>query len=436
MLAKLPSGTERQGAEKATEKNWVNYLYDFGIFTYWNLAKLASLRQEKAKKWVNGRSGWYEDILRATDNWEDFERVWFHCSSLGEFEQARPVIEGLRKKCPNTKILLTFYSPSGYDIRKDYQYADHVCYMPFDFRFDMELFVELVKPHVAIFTKYDFWLNTYEAIKYHKVHLICLSVHVSNNKMLNWPLKAYYQKVFRCVHTVLAQNETTAQVIKQLRPSVSVQVTGDTRVDRVLDLVEQAQPAPFILQWKANYSLYILGSVWPEDIDALEQFINNLPSGSKVLIAPHEIEDSAITRLMKPINKYWSLASEQHVDSPILVLNSMGKLANLYQYADFAWIGGAFKQGLHNILEPAAFGKPVFFGTEYSKFQEAIDLIGLGAAFSCASSTEFEEKLKDANVRREEIAVSLSKYFESQKGASEKAVELIANILNKQLSKN
>jgi 3-deoxy-D-manno-octulosonic-acid transferase len=397
------------------------------------MAKLFALRKEKARKWVEGRSGWYQDILRATENWEDFPRVWFQCASLGEFEQARPVIEGLKRERPNTKILLTFYSPSGYDIRKAYQHADHICYMPFDFRFDMELFVELVKPHVAIFTKYDFWLNAFEALRYHKVPLICLSVHVSNRKMLNWPLRAFYRKIFNCVHTVLAQHESTSLLVKQIRPSISIQVTGDTRVDRVLDLVKQAKPDSFIQAWKGNNTMYILGSVWPEDMDALALFINHLDTESKVLIAPHEIDEASIARLMKPIINPWKLASENKTDSQILLLNAMGKLANLYQYADYVWIGGAFKQGLHNILEPAAFGKPVFFGPEYSKFQEAEDLVRLETAFSCANSSDFKEKLKQASTKREEIKEKLSKYFESQRGASQKAVDLIGHTLDKQL---
>jgi 3-deoxy-D-manno-octulosonic-acid transferase len=431
MFIRLPSATHPSNPNQALERTWINHLYDLGIFVYWNLAKLWALKNSKAQKWVEGRKNWYKTLFTATENWTDSKTIWFQCASLGEFEQARPVIEGIRKQFPESKILLTFYSPSGYEVRKNYAEVDFVCYLPFDFRFDMELFLDLVKPRVVVFTKYDFWLNAFEAIRSKRIPLVCLSVHLNSQKINRWPLRAYYRQIFDCVHVVLAQNQDSAAAVKLIKPSLSTRVTGDTRIDRVLDLASNHATDANLAAWKGSNSLFIIGSAWPEDIAALADWINQANLPQRILIAPHEIKEKAISVLMKPVNKEWQLVSAGQWSSNIQVLDSMGQLANLYGHADFVWVGGAFKQGLHNILEPAVFGVPVFFGPQFQKFQEAVDLESKQLAFSCSTSQEFDLRLVSAFERKNEIRQKLQKYFDSQKGASQKAINLLSDLLNK-----
>ncbi len=431
MFIRLPATGSHEKKIKSRERTWVNHFYDLGIFGYWNLAKLWALKDKKASKWVEGRKNWYEEVISVSDLWEDKQRIWFQCASLGEFEQARPVIEGLKKEKPELIVILTFYSPSGFEVRKNYSHADFVCYLPFDFRFDMELFVELIKPQVAVFTKYDFWLNAFESIRNNNIPLVCLSVHLNATRVLKWPLRTFYRKIFDCVHVLFAQDKETVLAVKALKPSLTALLTGDTRIDRVLTLAQTHAPDPFISSWKGERSLFIIGSAWPEDIAVLATWINQVGQNICLLIAPHEIDKEKIEFLMKPVSEGWNLYSSGDTSSKIIVLDSMGQLANLYGQADFVWIGGAFKQGLHNILEPAVFGVPVFFGPDFSKFQEANNLVELNLAFSCSTVETFQQQLSEVQRRLPEIEIGLQTYFQKQQGASQIAIEKLVEMLNK-----
>ncbi len=380
-------------------------IYQLGIFCYNFLIKIASKFNQKAKKIYLGRKGTFSVLQEnKSQHFDNQNVVWFHCASLGEFEQARPVLEGFKKNYPYFKILLTFFSPSGYEVQKNYAYADVVVYLPSDSKENAQKLLQLVQPKIVFFAKYEFWHFYLSEIKRQQIPCILFSAIFREKQVFFRFYGSFYRKMLDNFSSIFVQNNhskillTTILTENQLK---NVFVGGDTRFDRVKAICEAKKEIIIAEKFKNKQPLLIIGSSWDEDLTVLVPFINNFVLPLKIIIAPHEINQQKIKELRQKINKKTTLFSENNQnnslenihENDVLIIDNVGMLSSLYAYADFAFVGGGFKQGLHNILEAATFGLPIFFGNkEYQKYQEATDLITQKGAFAVADNKDFEKQ--------------------------------------------
>lgn len=399
----------------------------------------------KVNKWKIGQKETWEKLKSYSLTHQNSKCIWFHAASLGEFEQGRPVIEAFRALHPEWKIVLTFFSPSGYEIRKDYDQADLVCYLPADSQSNVTQFLDLIQPDLVCFIKYEFWYNYLNTLKKRRIPTFLFSAIFRENQLFFKPYGSFYRKMLFCFDKIFVQNENSFVLLKSIGYQ-NVIVSGDTRLDRVNTISKQVKPIPEIAAFKNNEPLLVVGSAWPDDMEILIPFINQFKEPLKILIAPHEINQTQIEKWQKqivPISEKWTNINTKSTDNQsktnfkVLFLDTIGLLSSVYQYADFAYIGGAFGDGLHNILEPAAFGMPIFFGDKkYSKFQEAFDLIAQKAAFTISNETELYQKFNELYQNKSEYAATaiISKNY-IQKNAG--ATQIVIDVLNKSIaSKN
>jgi 3-deoxy-D-manno-octulosonic-acid transferase len=368
------------------------FLYDLGIRLYSLLIRLASLRSKKAAAWINGRKDLLSRIGEEIITGEN--RVWFHFASLGEFEQGRPVLEELKLKAPETSIIITFFSPSGYEIRKDYTLADHVFYLPLDTRTNAREFIRLIEPKFAIFTKYEYWYYYFDELHQKEIPLLIVSgIFRENQAFFKW-YGSLHREMLRKVSHFFIQNETSEKLLSNLGLT-NITVTGDTRFDRVLKHSKQVKSIPDVEQFCYNWKIFIAGSTWPEDESLLSDLSQDFPDW-KFIIAPHETNSEHIRQLEKlfPSSVRLSNIKSGSNENRILIVDSIGLLSSLYQYGDIGYIGGGFGVGIHNTQEAAAFGLPVLFGPNFGKFQEARDMIELGAAFSIKNLNELSKRMQ------------------------------------------
>lgn len=407
----------------------MRFLYSFGIHLFHFFIQISSLFNSKAKAWVLGRKNLFQklkaDIPLPID-------IWMHCASLGEFEQGRPLLETLRKQYPNKQILLTFFSPSGYEIRKNYKQVDFVYYLPIDTSYRARYFLDIVQPQMAIFVKYEFWQNyLFELQKRNISTLLISAIFHSKQPFFQW-----YAPLFRpaldCFTQIFVQNKSSAKLLDEIGVQ-HYQIAGDTRVDRVLEIAKSAKAFPIIEQFKANQKTLIAGSTWPPDEAILAAYINeNTDDNWKYIFAPHDISESHILELSKrfdiAILRYTEV--DEHTDLAslkILIVDTIGMLSQIYQYGEVAYIGGGFGAGIHNTLEPIAFDLPVIFGPKYQKFEEAIRLVELGGGFVAESKADFEtifEILKDAESHLK-TSQAVSSYIQANQGATDKILDYI-----------
>ena len=403
------------------------FLYNAAIRVSGLLIRLASLWNPKARLWVAGRNSIFQK-LETSFAANTAPVVWFHCASLGEFEQARPVIEQLKTTEQNSKILLTFYSPSGYEIRKNYECADWVFYLPLDTESHARRLVAIVKPAIVYFAKYEFWHHYLHQLKRRGIPVVLFSAIFRPTQLFFKPYGGFFRAMLRCFTHIFVQNTESARLLEGIGIR-QVSVAGDTRIDRVIQIAAQAKAIPLAAQFKAGQPLLVIGSAWPGDLNLLVPFINRFSGPLKVILAPHEITEHNIRQIEKTLHKRtvrYSSASETTVsEADVLVIDNIGMLGSLYQYGDFAYIGGGFIDGIHNILEPAVFGMPVFFGPNYRKFQEAHDLIGLRAAFPVKDTPEFAAafgRFHADTVLRRQAAQTSRDYIRQNAGATGKIV--------------
>lgn len=375
-------------------------LYDIGIFFYGFIAKLLSLFQVKARKWVEGRQNLLEYLQSElqTKKIKKNELIWFHCSSLGEFEQGRPLIEAIKEKYPKEKILLTFFSPSGYDIQNEYAYADIVAYLPLDTKKNARDFVKLVQPKMVFWVKYEFWYYLLENLHHSNIPVFLISGIFRPNHFFFSPFGKSHRQCLYFFEHIFVQNSTSRNLLEKLNIK-NITVAGDTRLDRVLMIADENRRYSLIEQFAdaSDKPIIICGSTWPADDDIIVQYINNnrrqLPY--RFIIAPHEIEAHKINALKKKIKIpaicYSGSTREKIGNFDVLIIDNIGMLSALYRYGYFAYIGGAFGTGLHNILEPIVFGLPVVFGRNYQKFDEAISIINNKGGVSIKNIEEFSE---------------------------------------------
>jgi 3-deoxy-D-manno-octulosonic-acid transferase len=370
----------------------VLFLYNLGIRIYYLLILFASIFNRKARLWINGRKRIFEQIHSKID--PNSSVIWFHCSSLGEFEQGRPVMEKIRDVFPGKKILLTFFSPSGYEIRKNYTGADYIFYLPLDTKRNAERFLNLIKPETVFFIKYEYWYHfLFQLHKMNiKVYLIS-GIFRSGHVFFKWYGK-WFRKILRTFHHLFLQDNDSAELLKSIGFK-NVTICGDTRFDRVYAIAQKVKEFPAIRSFTDGKMTLIAGSTWPPDEDLIVRFMNENKLPVKYIIAPHEIHERGIIQLQESIKRKtarYTLMNESEIkEADVLIIDTIGILSSLYQYGSIAYIGGGFGKGIHNILEAATFGLPIIFGPNFNKFREANDLIKLNGAFSIKNLTEFNK---------------------------------------------
>ena len=367
-------------------------IYNLFIFFYSVFVRIAAMFNNKARLFVKGRKSWKENLQNKID--KNTKYIWFHCASLGEFEQGRPVIEELKKQFKEYRIILTFFSPSGYEIRKNYELADMVLYLPFDTRKNASAFLKLVNPEKVFFIKYEYWYHYISEIKKRNIPLFVVSAIFRENQIFfkknlwgNW-----YRNLLNQVEHFFLQNESSAQLLSKIGIT-NYTISGDTRFDRVYAIANGSKKVPVVDKFRGNSMLIVAGSTWKPDEELLIAFINN-STDLKFIIAPHEVSPSNINRihqlLKKPSISFSKITEAEINNVDVLIIDSIGILSSVYHYGNIAYIGGGFGVGIHNILEAATFGLPVIFGPNYKKFKEAVDLILQGGAFSIQNLKELK----------------------------------------------
>lgn len=404
----------------------MNILYNTGISAYSFMIRLVSPFNEKAAQWVKGRKGIRDkirDIKRGNER-----LVWFHAASLGEFEQGRPVIEALKKEQPGTKVVLTFFSPSGYEIRKNYTGADYILYLPADTPGNAAFFVKQLRPDTAIFIKYEFWYNyLHELYKHHiPVYLISAIFRPEQPFFKSWG--GLHRKMLGFFTRLFVQDAESVSLLESIGIK-NAQQTGDTRFDRVKQIADAAKDIEKVAKFCAGQPAVVCGSTWPPDEDILMEYINNYSGPYKWIIAPHETGESHINSIFgkckKKITRYTDTAGIP-ADYDVLIIDCIGLLSAVYRYGKISYIGGGFGVGIHNTLEAAVYGIPVIFGPKYCKFNEAVSLLRDGGAFTIKNKEELKELL-DTLTNSPEIAATTGAcaldYVNSQLGATQIIIE-------------
>ena len=357
------------------------WLYNFGLTLYVWLIRLVAPRHPKARLWIDGRKDLYKRMAETIDPTDRI--VWVHVASLGEFEQGRPIIERIRKTHPEYKILLTFFSPSGYEVRKNYQGVDYIFYLPIDTPRNARRFLDAAHPEIAIFVKYEFWLNLLRDLRRRKVRTYIVSAIFRRNSIFFRPYGGMWRQALESFDVMFVQNEESKKLLAGLGFD-NVIVAGDTRFDRVAEIAAAAKHIDIIDRFKGDKRLFVAGSTWNPDEELLIRLINDNPD-VKVIVAPHEMDEGRMARLAAEAKggtlRYTQCTPHTAYGSKqLLILDTVGILASVYGYATWSYIGGGFGVGIHNTLEAATFGLPVAFGPNYAKFKEARDLVTLGAA--------------------------------------------------------
>lgn len=377
-------------------------LYDIGIFLYGLIARITALWQTKAQLFVNGRKHIYslaENDLAG----ENRKRIWFHVASLGEFEQARPLIETIKDAHPAYAIILTFFSPSGYEIRKSYQGADYIYYLPLDTPGNAQKWVHILNPHLVLFAKYDLWYHYLRALDRRKVPtLLFSSVFREGQVFFKW-YGSLHRKMLHFFSHIFVQDAASRDRLAGIGVH-RVSIAGDTRIDRVLGIKKQSADLSRIQAFKSNKKLIVVGSAWKSDWTlVLDAFSSRLSGVYRLLIAPHHIDERTVQQIVQDAAPLQACTfSAPSAGASVMVLDTMGMLSAVYRLADMAWVGGGFRSsGIHNVLEPAVYGLPVFFGPNYRKFIEAKELIRMGAAVTVSSSEEWLSRLSEKqNIRQ------------------------------------
>ena len=399
----------------------MKFLYNLSILIYITGIRLVSPFNRKAALMVKGWKNWQRDLSRKVGKSDKY--IWIHCASLGEFEQGRPIIEEIKKRKPGYKILLTFFSSSGYEVRKNYQHADVVCYLPPDSPRNARLFTSTVSPEKVIFVKYEFWNNYISAVRKRDIPLYLVSgIFRKEQHFFKW-YGGFFRSILKKFTKIYVQNSESHDLLLSIGLSTSA-IAGDTRFDRVLQIASEARSIRRIEEFRGDERLFLAGSSWPPDEEIIVKYINASPGKMKWVFAPHEIDEENIRRLESLFTagcvRYSDFTPEKS-DARVMIIDNIGMLSSAYRYAYIAEVGGGFGKGIHNVLEPACWGIPVLFGPEHGKFREAVDLISEGGAASFRDYGEFEAVL-DRWLSDEEFykkaAESAGQYVNKNSGAT------------------
>lgn len=389
--------------------------------------QIAALKNIKAKQWVDGRKNTFEYLEQTISDTDQI--IWIHAPSLGEFEQARPLIKILKKEYVQYKVLVTFYSPSGYEVRKDSNLFDYVCYLPVDTKSNAERFVKLVNPVFTFFVKYDFWPNYLMTLQYSNHQHYVISAIFRTNHYIFRKAGAWMLALLSKIDHFFVQNEDSKYLLLT-RNITQVTNVGDTRFDRVIEITQNLTKLPILESFKDETPLFIFGSTWSHGEDMLIEFIKHYGNRFKYVIAPHEIRSENLINLESQIQlevlRYSSANEHNAAIAEVLIIDNIGLLSSLYAYADLAYIGGGFGRGIHNTLEAATFGMPIFIGPNNEKFQEAIDLKKIGVAIEIKSAQEMIAQcdlLLTRPNKWEKLKEKSALYVKEKTGATKKIVQ-------------
>ena len=396
-------------------------MYTLSIRIYGAFIYIASFFNNKASMWVKGRKkNTFEPLQQKS--------IWMHCASLGEFEQGRPVLEAMKNAYPGYPIVLSFFSPSGYEIRKNYPLADVVTYLPLDTPGKAEQFISAVNPALVLWVKYEYWLNHLSFLRQKDIPVLLISGHFR----INQPFFKWYGKIWREAlegfDRLFVQHQSSLELLKQIKLDSKAIVSGDTRFDRVFQIATNAAPISTLESFSADSRVIVAGSTWPKDETILKQFIEKHPQ-YKLILAPHEVNDKRMNELKTefPSAVFLSVYSEKKdALAQILIVDTIGLLSQLYGYATIAYIGGGFNKGIHNTLEAAVYGKPVLFGPKYQKFKEASEMIDIGCAFPIENEktlTRIADKLNSEESLYINTCSKAKEYVSKKKGATQVIID-------------
>ena len=411
-------------------------IYNFIMRAYYLAIHIAAIKNPKAKEWIEGRRNEgikelkKEGTNKLTPSSLHSDRIWMHCSSLGEFEQGKPILEALRKKYPDAFIILTFFSPSGYNIRKKEPLADLVRYLPLDTKHNAQKFIETIQPTLVFFVKYDIWWHYLETLHQEKIPTYLISAVYSKSKWHGFSFqKIYLTRALRFFTHIFLQDETSFEILSA-NGFRNLTVCGDTRIERSLANATLNNINSIVENFIGNSKTIICGSTWLSDEKFILEWFNN-PSYSdwKFIITPHSIAATRIKEIQNLFQEVvlYSDYNENEKYRRVLVINNIGLLSSLYRYADIVYIGGGFGKSIHNTLEPAAFGKPIIFGPKYKKFIEGVYFVKNGGAFSFGNSAQLLKiinNLKEIEARNKAANILLS-YMNANAKATEKIMDII-----------
>lgn len=408
----------------------MHLFYNLGIALFDLAVSLAAPFSKRAALLVKGRKTVWDTLGGVS---LEGDVIWVHCASLGEFEQGRPLIEAIRKKNPSYKIVLSFYSPSGYEVRKNYKEADVVCYLPSDTRANAKRFISTVNPRMVFFVKYEYWYNYFRELKEVGTPLYLVSAIFRKDQIFFKWYGGWFRKILNNVKCFYIQDEKSAALLDGIGIKAYI-VAGDTRFDRVAAIAAAANPIPVVENFATGAKVLVAGSTWPADEQIIASYINKSAKDVKLIIAPHMVDESHIQQLERrfilPVCHYTKVKGEIGADVRVLIIDTIGLLSAIYRYGSVAYLGGGFGKGIHNTLEAATYGMPVIFGPRHLKFKEAIDLKEKGAGFSINDSVEFgnlmerlwDDENKDYLKKSGEAALE---YVQSMCGATEEILKLI-----------
>jgi 3-deoxy-D-manno-octulosonic-acid transferase len=408
------------------------FLYNLFVVFASQALKLIAIFNPKIKLFVEGRKVVFptlEQKIKPSD-----KTIWFHAASLGEYEQGLPVIEKIKEKFPTHKIVITFFSPSGYEVRKNNTVADVTVYLPLDTKKNAKQFLSLVHPELVFFIKYEYWLNYLSELKRSSTPTYLISGIFRENQMFFQWYGGFYRKALDTFTYFFVQNENSKKLLTRLGKA-NVSVSGDTRFDRVAAILEKDNSLDFISEFKNNTLTIVVGSSWPKDENLLLAFINSNKYNVKFIIAPHNIKADQIQQLKNSITKKTVLFSERNdknlTDYDVFIIDTIGILTKIYSYADIAYVGGGFgNPGIHNILEPATYGVPIVIGPNYSNFAEATALVNLEGCVSVSNKKELESALISLiliEVERQEKGHICETFIQMNKGATDIIMNTIMN---------
>ena len=400
------------------------FFYNLFIFFYGKLIYIYSFFNKKAAAWINGRKHFPD--LHSVE-----KTIWMHCASLGEFEQGRPLIEKLKIDFPNYPIVVSFFSPSGYEIRKDYPVANKIIYLPLDTASNAKKIIKQINPALAIWVKYEFWMNCLNELKNQQIPVILIAGIFRKNQPFFKAYGGIWKKVLSAFEHLFVQNQNALQLLNEVNIH-NISVCGDTRFDRVIEIAEQSNPVPLIKAFKNNHTLLIAGSTWEEDEKILSTYSQENPE-LKLVIVPHEIQQQNLNRIKRNFKNAilyseWKKNDQKEIKTDVIIVDSIGLLSSLYKYADITYIGGGFNKGIHNTLEAAVYGKPVLFGPRYHKFEEAKGLIENNAGISINDFTSLKSALDSLLADRKillKTGENAQRYVYENKGATEKIINYI-----------
>ena len=410
----------------------MHFLYNLIIQFTQFLLKIIALFSPKMQLFVNGRKDVFT-ILKQKISAND-QTIWFHAASLGEYEQGLPVIEKIKEKYPSHKIIVTFFSPSGYEVRKNNTVADVTVYLPLDTPKNSKLFLELVHPDLVFFIKYEFWINYLDQLQKQNIPTYLISGIFREKQLFFRWYGGFYRKALDSFTHFFVQNEDSKKLINLLGKT-NVTLSGDTRFDRVATILEKDNTLDFIAQFKNNKTTIVIGSSWPKDETILSEYINSCTHDVKFIIAPHNIKPEQIQQLQSSITKKTVLFSEKENKDlsqyEVFIINTVGILTKIYSYADIAYVGGGFgNPGVHNLLEPATFGIPIIIGPNYSHFNEALNLVKIGGCISIIDSKgleiAFSTLIQTPSIRHQKGGIC-GTFVQKNKGATSCILEKITH---------